>query len=113
MYRIAHEVLRNAFHHAGAGEIEAEIRYDKSQLRLRIRDDGKGIDPKVLEENRRSGHWGLPGVRERAERIGSQLSFWSQAGAGTEVELTIPAAVAYEGASNERRFKVFRKEQKL
>jgi signal transduction histidine kinase/ligand-binding sensor domain-containing protein len=113
VYRIAHEVLRNAFHHAGAGEIEAEIRYDKSQLRLRIRDDGKGIDPKVLEENRRSGHWGLPGVRERAERIGSQLSFWSQAGAGTEVELTIPAAVAYEGASNERRFKVFRKEQKL
>jgi signal transduction histidine kinase len=113
VYRIAHEVLRNAFRHAGAGEIEAEIRYDKNQLRLRIRDDGKGIEPKVLEESRRPGHWGLPGVRERAQRIGSQLSFWSQTGAGTEVELTIPAAIAYEGARNGRRFKVFRKEQKL
>lgn len=113
VYRIAHEVLRNAFHHAGAGEIEIEIRYDKNQLRLRIRDDGKGIDPKVLEESRRPGHWGLPGVHERAQRIGSQLNFWSQAGAGTEVELAIPAAVAYEGARHGRRFNVFRKEQKL
>ncbi|MGB8030825.1 MAG: two-component regulator propeller domain-containing protein [Terracidiphilus sp.] len=113
VYRIAHEVLRNAFRHAGAGQIEAEIRYNKNQLRLQIRDDGKGIDPKVLEENRRPGHWGLPGVHERARRIGSQLSFWSQAGAGTEVELTIPAAIAYEGTRNRRRFKVFRKERKL
>ena len=46
VHRIVHEVLRNAFRHAGAGQIEAEIRYDKNQLRLRIRDDGKGIDPK-------------------------------------------------------------------
>jgi signal transduction histidine kinase/ligand-binding sensor domain-containing protein len=113
VYRIAHEVLRNAFRHAGAGQIEAEIRYDKNQLRLRIRDDGKGIDPKVLEESSRPGHWGLLGVHERAQRIGSQLSFWSQAAAGTEVELTIPAAIAYEGARNGRRSKVFREEQKL
>jgi signal transduction histidine kinase len=113
-YRIARELLRNAFRHAGADLIEAEIRYDKNQLRLRIRDDGKGIDPKVLEECRRPGHWGLPGVRERAQSIGSQLSFWSQAGAGTEIELTIPAAIAYEGTrKNGHRFKVFRKEQKL
>ena len=113
VYRIACEVLRNAFRHAGASQIEAEIRYDKSQLRLRIRDDGKGIDPKVLEESRRSGHWGLPGVRERAQRIGAQLSFWSQDGAGTEIELTIPSPIAYEGTRNEHRFKVFRKERKL
>ncbi len=113
VYRIAREVLRNAFQHAGAGQIEAEIRFDKNQLRLRIRDDGKGIDPEVLEESRRPGHWGLPGVRERAQRIGSQLSFWSQAGAGTEVELTIPAAIAYEASTNGHRFNVFRKERKL
>jgi len=113
VYRIAREVLRNAFQHAGAGQIEAEIRFDKNQLRLRIRDDGKGIDPEVLEESRRPGHWGLPGVRERAQRIGSQLSFWSQAGAGTEVELTIPAAIAYEASTNGHRFNVFRKECKL
>lgn len=113
VYRIACEVLRNAFRHAGAGQIEAEIRYDKNQLRLRIRDDGKGIDPKVLEESGRPGHWGLPGVRERAQRIGSQLTLWSQAGAGTEIELTIPAAIAYEGTRNGRRFGMFRKERKL
>lgn len=113
VYRIARELLRNAFRHAGASQIEAEIRYDKNQLRLRIRDDGKGIDPKVLEESQRAGHWGLPGVRERAHRIGSQLSFWSQTGAGTEVELTIPGAIAYEGARNGHRFKLFGKERKL
>jgi signal transduction histidine kinase/ligand-binding sensor domain-containing protein len=112
VYRIASELLRNAFRHAGASQIEAEIRYDKSQLRLRIRDDGKGIDPKVLEENRRPGHWGLPGVQERAQRIGAQLSFWSQNGAGTEVELTIPAAIAYEGTENGHWLKFGRKERK-
>jgi signal transduction histidine kinase len=64
-------------------------------LRLRIRDNGRGIDPKVLKEGGRPGHWGLRGIRERAERIGSQVDFWSEAGAGTEVQLTVPAAVAY------------------
>src|SRR5262249_20748942 len=75
VYRIASERIRNAVRHAAATQIEAEIRYDRFWFRLRLRDDGKGIDPKVLEENRRPGHWGLPGVRERAERIGAQLDF--------------------------------------
>jgi nitrate/nitrite-specific signal transduction histidine kinase len=63
---------------------------------LRVRDDGRGIDPKVLEAGGRAGHWGLPGVRERAQRLGVRLDFWSEAGAGTEVQLTVTAAVAYE-----------------
>jgi signal transduction histidine kinase len=100
VYRIARELLRNAFRHAQARQIEAEIRYDHAQLRLRIRDDGKGIDRKVLQKGRRTGHWGLPGIRERAKRIGARLDFWSEAGAGTEVELTVPAALAYAKASN-------------
>jgi signal transduction histidine kinase len=112
VYRIAREVLRNAFRHAGAGQIETEIRYDKKQLRLRIRDDGEGIDPKVLEECRRPGHWGLPGVRERAQRIGAQLTFWSQAGAGTEVELTISGAIAYDGARTGQELRMAAKERK-
>jgi signal transduction histidine kinase len=81
IYRIGREVIRNAFYHAVAGHIEVEIRYDEHQLRLRIRDDGKGIDPKVLEGSGRPGYWGLQGNRERAERIGSRLEFWSEAGA--------------------------------
>jgi signal transduction histidine kinase/ligand-binding sensor domain-containing protein len=94
--RIALEILRNAFRHSNATRIEAEIRHDNHILRLRIRDNGRGIDPKVLKEGGRPGHWGLRGIRERAERIGSQLDFWSESGAGTEVQLTVPAAVAYE-----------------
>jgi ligand-binding sensor domain-containing protein/signal transduction histidine kinase len=98
VYNIARELIRNGFHHANAHRIEVEIRYGKNQLRMRVRDDGKGIDSKILEGSRRPGHWGLPGVRERARRIGSQLDFWSQPGAGTEVELTVPTAIAYETA---------------
>jgi signal transduction histidine kinase len=109
IYRIGREVIRNAFHHAAAGRIEVEIRYDEDQLRLRIRDDGKGIDPKVLEASGRPGHWGLPGIRERAQRIGSQLEFWSEAGAGTEVELRIPAAIAYERQRDGSRYRLFRR----
>jgi signal transduction histidine kinase/ligand-binding sensor domain-containing protein len=96
VYRISLEIMRNAFRHANAQRIEAEIRYDDHTLRLRIRDDGKGIDPKVLKDGGPAGHWGLRGVRERAERIGARLDFWSEVGAGTEVQLAVPSAVAYE-----------------
>jgi ligand-binding sensor domain-containing protein/signal transduction histidine kinase len=108
IYRIAREVLRNAFQHASAHRIEAEIRYDDRLFRLRIRDDGRGIDQKVLDEGGRAGHWGLPGIQERAKRIGARLDFWSQAGAGTEVELTVPASVAFS-SQNRRGFALFRR----
>jgi signal transduction histidine kinase len=96
--RVALEILRNAFRHSNAPRIEAEIRHDNRMLRLRIRDNGRGIDPKVLKEGGRPGHWGLRGIRERAARIGSQVDFWSESGAGTEVQLTVPAAIAYEAS---------------
>jgi signal transduction histidine kinase/ligand-binding sensor domain-containing protein len=94
VYRIAGEALRNAFRHSHAQQIEVEIRYDPRQLRLRVRDDGKGIDPKVLEGGR-AGHHGLPGMQERAKLVGGKLAIWSELDSGTEAELTIPAAVAY------------------
>jgi signal transduction histidine kinase len=106
--RITREILRNAFQHAQASLIEVEIRYDNRELRVRIRDDGKGVDPRVLQAGGTAGHWGLRGVRERAQQIGARLNCWSEAGAGTEVELTVPAAVAYEKARQRRRFRVFR-----
>jgi signal transduction histidine kinase len=105
--RIARESLRNAFRHAQAGHIETEIMYGES-LRLRFRDDGKGIDPSVIEHGGRSGHWGLPGIRERAKQIGAQLTVWSELGAGTEVELNIPGSIAYEVVPR-ARFRIFRK----
>ncbi len=108
VYRIAREVLRNAFHHAQASRIEASIQYDPDLFRLRIRDDGRGIDPKLLQQGSRSGHFGLPGVRERAKQIGAKLGLWSETGAGTEVELTAPPRVAYGASKVRRRFSLFR-----
>jgi signal transduction histidine kinase len=107
IYRIARESLRNAFRHAQAGHIETEITYSES-LRLRFRDDGKGMDPSVIEHGGRSGHWGLPGIRERSKQIGAQLAVWSELGAGTEVELNIPGSIAYEVVPG-ARFRIFRK----
>lgn len=107
--RIARELLRNAFQHALARQIEIEIRYDDRSFRLRLRDDGKGIDPAVLEHGGRAGHFGLTGVRERARQIGAELDIWSEAGAGTEVQLTVPATVAYGTSQDRRGFRLFRK----
>ncbi len=107
-YRIALELLRNAFRHAKAHRIETEIRYDDDMLRLRIRDDGKGMDLKVLQGDS-GGHWGLRGVRERAQRIGAKLDAWSEAGAGTEFQLTVPADIAYVGSSDSLPFRLLRK----
>ena len=90
IYRIATEALRNAFHHAQATRIEVEIRYDDEQFQLRVRDDGKGIDPAVLCRQHVEGHYGLPGMRERATLIGGKLTVWSEVEAGTEVELRCP-----------------------
>jgi signal transduction histidine kinase/ligand-binding sensor domain-containing protein len=102
IYRIAGEALRNAFRHAHARRIEVEITYDDRQFRLQVRDDGKGIDKAVLADDRR-GHFGLPGMRERAELVGGHLDVWSEVGAGTEIDLTIPAAKAYTAARARRR----------
>jgi signal transduction histidine kinase len=113
LYRIGREILRNAFRHARAKKIEVEIRYDAQELRIRFRDDGIGIDPKVLNEGARAGHWGLPGVRERAKLAGAQLDFWSEVGAGTEVQVTVPASVAYAKAPEARVFGLFRKKRGL
>lgn len=110
-YRIARELLRNAFRHAHARHIEAEIRYEDHLFRMRIRDDGKGIEPDTLKAGGLAGHFGLPGMRERAKRIGAQLHFWSAAGAGTEVELSIPSSVAYGATRRRGRFQLLRKKK--
>jgi signal transduction histidine kinase len=94
VFRIAAEALRNALRHAASEQIEVEIVYDRQQFRLRVRDDGKGIDPQYLAKGR-EGHFGLEGMRERAAVVGGKLTVWSALDAGTEIELTVPAANAY------------------
>jgi signal transduction histidine kinase/ligand-binding sensor domain-containing protein len=97
-YRIAGEALRNAFRHANARLITVEIRYDKRQFRLCVRDDGKGIDERTLRRQA-DGHFGLHGMRERAEDVGGRLEVRSRLDSGTEVELNIAGAIAYDGSA--------------
>jgi len=107
-YRIAKEALGNAFRHSKARAVEAELNYEPNELRVRVRDDGVGIDSKVLEHGFRAGHWGLPGMRERAQKIGAHLDIWSQLGRGTEIELRIPAAIAYRSTAKRPRLRWLR-----
>ncbi len=95
VYRIGREALVNAFRHSGGRNVEVELEYGTGDLRMLVRDDGRGIDAEVLRSGI-DGHWGLPGMRERAENIGAGFKVSSRAAAGTEVELTVPAAVAFD-----------------
>jgi len=97
-YRIAQEAFRNAVQHASASAIEAELTFGDKIFTLRIRDDGAGFEPERLQHSERGGHWGVRGMRERAAAINGKLEVWSEKGAGTEIELTVPAGVAYAKA---------------
>jgi signal transduction histidine kinase/ligand-binding sensor domain-containing protein len=94
LYRISREALHNAFKHAHARHTEAEISYGDRVFRLRIRDDGQGIPAEILGRGR-PGHYGLPGIRERARQIGAELNIWSRDGSGTEIELSLSGSIAY------------------
>jgi signal transduction histidine kinase len=94
MYRIGREAILNAFRHARASRIEVELAYSSSGLRMLIRDDGCGIDTQLLKTGR-EGHWGLAGMRERADRVNARLRIWSSAGKGTEVEVIASSQVAF------------------
>jgi len=95
VYWIAREAIVNALRSAHARKIEVELSYRNSELCVRIRDDGAGIDRAVLEAGGRPGHWGIRGMRERARRIGASLDIWTGADVGTEVSLKIAARIAY------------------
>ena len=92
---IAREALINAFKHANAHQIEVEISFGEAELRTRIRDGGEGIHADLLQQGGREGHWGLLGMRERAKKIRATVTIWSKPGAGTEVDLRVPAHIAY------------------
>jgi signal transduction histidine kinase len=100
VYHIGRELLVNAFRHSRASCIEVELEYAPKRFRLVVRDDGCGIDPQVLRAGR-EGHWGLPGMRERAETIGARLRVWSGAD-GTEVALSVANSIAFESGMIEK-----------
>jgi signal transduction histidine kinase len=102
LYRITGEALRNAFRHARASRVEVQLIYGNRTFELRVRDDGKGIDPELLRGESFSGHFGLRGIRERVERLGGKFTVWSAPGSGTELVLTVSGATAYGTAVSGR-----------
>jgi signal transduction histidine kinase len=98
VYRIGREGVVNAFRHSGATAIEIEIEYTASELRLFVRDDGRGVDPQIARTGT-AGHWGIAGMKERAARIGGSLTIRSRAAAGTEIELRVPGRAAFTRGS--------------
>lgn len=107
-YRIAREAVRNSFQHARAALVEVEIGFTDRRFSVRVRDDGIGIDPAVLEDGYRKGHWGLPGMRERALEFGGELEVWSERNAGTEIELRMDARIAYVRRPGMLRWRIAR-----
>jgi ligand-binding sensor domain-containing protein/signal transduction histidine kinase len=106
VYRIGREALINAFHHSRAKSIEVEVEYAAKHLRVLVRDDGCGIDPQVVRTGR-DGHWGLTGMRERAERIGARFTLRSRVASGTEIELSVPGHIAFKVQSKGRPLRWF------
>ncbi len=98
IYRIGYEAIRNACAHSGGNRLEITLGY-AHDLTLRISDNGKGIDSVVVEQGK-EGHFGLRGMKERAERIGSKFALVSAPNSGTIISLIVPGRVAFHtGAS--------------
>ncbi|MGG6342204.1 sensor histidine kinase [Stenotrophomonas indicatrix] len=91
VFLIGREAIRNALRHAQASAIEVELSYGTRCFLLHVRDDGVGI----ADEDAGRGHWGMQGMRERAQRLGAELQLWTRPGLGTEVALSVPARRLY------------------
>jgi len=109
-FLIGREAVINALSHSQGLKVEIEITYDPKQFRLRVRDDGRGIANAILEQGGRPGHWGLQGMRERAQKLGGELEVGNRRpGAGTEVLLTVPGSTAYRASDAKAKASWFRR----
>lgn len=93
VYRIGYEAIRNSCAHSGGDRLEVTLEY-AHDLTLRISDNGVGIDSVVVEKGR-EGHFGLRGMRERAERVGSKFTLVSSPDSGTVITLIVPGHIAF------------------
>lgn len=101
-YAIAREAMLNAFRHAHSEEVTVELRYAARQFTLQVRDSGRGMSAAVLERGHLPGHWGLVGMRERAQDAGGTLDIHSEAGRGTRITLRLPERRAYAAKATAR-----------
>jgi signal transduction histidine kinase len=105
--RIVDEALFNVCRHANASAVEIVIRFGNRQLGVEIRDDGVGMPPEVAAQGHKPGHFGLIGMRERAERIGCSFSIDSRPGMGCAVTMTLPARLAFANHAPSGRWRLF------
>ena len=98
IFFVGREALVNAFRHSHAKRVEVVIEYSRKKLQVMVRDDGCGMDSAILTSGRQ-GHWGLVGMRERADKIGASLRVFSRIGAGTEVMLSVPGRIAFQSSN--------------
>jgi signal transduction histidine kinase len=101
IYRIGYEAIRNARTHSGARQLEVELRY-ADNLALRVADNGTGIDPAIADQGK-DEHFGLQGMRERAARIGGNLTIGSSSSFGTEIRLVVPGGMIFRKIEPVRR----------
>jgi signal transduction histidine kinase/ligand-binding sensor domain-containing protein len=92
---IAREAVRNAYRHARPSHVAVTVEYRRGSLRMSVMDDGRGIDLVALEERGKSRHFGLTGMRERAEQLGATFWVGGNGGGGTRVIVVVPARTAY------------------
>jgi signal transduction histidine kinase len=97
IYRISYEAIRNACMHSGASQLEVELRY-AHDLALPVNDNGMGIDPAIANGGK-DGPFGLQGMRERAARIGGDLTLGSSSNSGTEIKLVVPGDIVFRKAT--------------
>ncbi len=88
LLRLTQEAVANAAKHSGAKKIEVTLDYDEESIRLSIRDDGSGFEPTAMTAL--TGHFGLSGMRERAEKVAGRLRIHTSPGKGTEIEVYVP-----------------------
>jgi len=93
IYRIGYEAIRNACMHSEASQLDVELIY-AHDLILRVSDNGKGIDPAIVDKGK-DGHFGLQGMRERAARIGGNLTLGSSLQTGTRIRLIVPGNIVF------------------
>jgi signal transduction histidine kinase/ligand-binding sensor domain-containing protein len=94
VYRIAYEAIHNACVHSHATRVLVELTYAED-LKVRVNDNGVGIDPLIVQEGRKE-HFGLQGMRERAERIKGKLTIASSAESGTTITLVVPGRMIFQ-----------------
>src|SRR5213594_944073 len=96
--RIVGEGLRNVGSHSGARNAKVHLRYDDEQIVVTVDDDGKGFESAELDTAEGRGHYGIVGMRERAEGVGGELVVRSEPGRGTVVRASIPYRAHAEAA---------------